>query len=138
MTKKSLPKSNAKTAYGLLSEVRRLILAEPKRYNQTDTISFRDRPDCWSIDTGKWPACGTVGCVAGWVTMLKSPDRAELYDVLAPAAQILGLDSEQRHELFRGSAAGISSQTVAHAKAGARHIAQFQQKYAKQLKAKAV
>jgi hypothetical protein len=137
MKKKSLPKSKAKTAYGLLSEVRRLILAEPKRYNQSDTISFRDTGG-WSIDYSKWPACGTVGCVAGWVTTLKLPERAELYDVIAPAGNVLGLNPEQRRELFRGSAAGARAQTVAHAKAGAAHIRRFQKKYAKQLKVKAV
>jgi hypothetical protein len=78
--------------------VRRLIVDEPKRYNQ-----------------------------------------AALYDVIAPAGEILGLNPEQRRELFRAGAVGASGgQTVAHANAGARHIARFQQKYAKQLKAKAV
>jgi hypothetical protein len=127
---KRVPKSNAKTAYGLLSEVRRLIVDEPKRYNQGDTISFREHTDGWSVAYGKWPACGTVGCVAGWVTTLKLPERAALYDVIAPAGEILGLNSEQRRELFRASAARARGQTVAHAKAGAAHIARFQKKYA--------
>lgn len=144
MTTKALPKSKAKTAYGLLSEVRRLILAEPKRYDQTTYVArvggAGRSADLDAIGL-KRPDCGTVGCVAGWVATLKA-ERAFASELTGlVAANILGLDQEQRGELFRGNALGnikASKQTKRYAVAGAAHIAKFQEKHAKQLKAKAV
>ncbi len=60
-------RTRAKTAYGVLSEVRRLILDEPLRYDQTVLLVRRD--EGYSRPMG-FPKCGTVGCRAGWVTEL--------------------------------------------------------------------
>lgn len=140
-----LPTSKAKTAYGLLSAVRKLILAEPLRYNQaryiarTDGKHHADNPsDGWQQWVKPLPACGTAGCVAGWVATLKRGDRFSYKQTQGIAARILGLNSDQSEELFGGGAVGGTPQTKSHAKAGARHIAAFQEKYATQLKAKAV
>lgn len=60
---KALPISKAKTAWGLLADVKRAILREPKRANIY----------CFVRDQGPedgGPACGTVGCFAGWVALL--------------------------------------------------------------------
>jgi hypothetical protein len=74
MKKDLIPKSKAKTAYGLLSEVRKLILEEPKRYDQGIYIAringANDSVDLRS-EYRQEPACGTVACVAGWVATLK-------------------------------------------------------------------
>ena len=61
MKSQAIPTSKAKTAHELLGEVRRIILAEPLRYDQTSTLMYvdpKEKPD-------RYPACGTVGCVAG-------------------------------------------------------------------------
>lgn len=134
-TKKNsaLPKSKAKTAYGLLTEIRALILAEPLRYNQYDWLSRK--AEHHFVPNG-YPACGTVGCVAGWVSTLAGPEKFS-WDISADLAEkILGLDLAQAEELFRSSAASGPSQTLAHAKSGAKHIAAFQKKYRAQLLAK--
>jgi hypothetical protein len=60
---KSLPLSKAKTAYGLLQDVKRAMLAEPKRVTMTCFVG-KQAPE----ENG--PACGTVGCFAGWVNLL--------------------------------------------------------------------
>lgn len=134
---KEIPKSKAKTAYGLLSEIRKIILEEPKRYDQWGWLrrgkSLRGDPF--------EPACGTVGCVGGWITVLKDAKSDD-------AIQILGVGIEAAWELFDADAAGkrmcgdgfeySEASICAHAKRGARHIERFQKKYAKQLKAKRV
>lgn len=131
---KSIPKSRAKTAYGLLSEIRALILAEPKRYDQTTFIAREN--DAWSFVLGlKMPACGTVGCVAGWVATLKGPRDFSYEDASMIAEDILGVPC---HDLFNGGAVKQRPQTAAHAKAGAHHIAKFQKEHRAQLLAKKV
>ena len=130
--KSLIPKSKTKTAYGLLSEVKSLILAEPLRYDQT----------CFTTDAtmrARRPACGTVCCVAGWVATLKSPSPIrDPFEVSDFARDVLGLDNSQRSELVDIYAAGMTQPVAAHAKRGAAHIAKFQRKYAAQLKAKRV
>jgi len=135
MAKHAMPVSKAKTAYGLLSEIRKIILEEPKRYDQWGLLSTGARAKAhYGTLT---PSCGTVGCVAGWVVALKSPRSREIATVRA--GQVLGLDGMcQRSELFAGSKAGDRDDITAHARRGAAHIAKFQKKYAKQLKAKKV
>lgn len=144
--KSAIPRSKAKTAYGLLSEIRTLILKEPKRYNQGFWLT-RQREDRFP-ELMDYPACGTIGCVAGWVQQLVAPrksimeaDETGFRTFRAPviATNVLGLTETQADELFAGSAAGSTrGQTRQHAIRGAAHIRRFQKKYAQQLKAKKV
>lgn len=71
---KTIPKSKAKTAYGLVSDVIRAMVEEPKRVNMGVWVSHR-------LPEHGGPACGTIGCFAGWVSLLKDatdiPQRAE-------------------------------------------------------------
>lgn len=131
-----IPKSKAKTAYGLLSEVRTLILAEPLRYNQVSWLERQSE----AIETETvFPACGTVGCVAGWVSTLVRGDTFSWSETGPVATLALGLSDQQADELFAASAAGYGRrQTARHAAAGAKHIAAFQKKYRRQLLAKKV
>jgi hypothetical protein len=137
----TIKKSTAKTAFGLLSEIRQLILEEPKRYDQQ---SWRTPQD--EILPGEMPACGAVGCVFGWVDLLKSSrpitmKQLDLSDSLFAkrGMRILGLSRTQAAELYHGGAAGgRRSDLKGHARRGAAHIARFQKKYASQLKAKRV
>lgn len=129
-------KSKAKTAYALLSEIRRLILAEPRRYNQNWWLT-RGRPTKRAKDDAPRgiPSCGTVGCVAGWVYALKH--RGDHVDEECFAAKVLGLESDRgmAHALFAGGILTAPAQTLAHAKEGAAHIARFQKTYERRLKA---
>lgn len=144
-TKKTapLPTSKAKTAYALLSEIATLILKEPKRYNQERFLVVRGGPE---VAPRGFPSCGTVACVAGWVVALKGPAKtATPYnDVQYVAARILGLDHFQQSRLFSGNALMTVSdrtdsvltpkpQTLAHARAGIRHIRRFQKRHKAQL-----
>lgn len=124
MKNRLIPKSKAKTAYGLLSEISALILAEPKRYNQ-DTWRYSQSPS----DGG--PACGTVGCIAGWVATLKPK---KYMGVWSNADEVLGLNDQQSGELFIAADVKGNFQTARHARSGAAHIRRFQKQYASQLR----
>lgn len=138
MTKK-IPVSRAKTAYGLLSEVIKLILEEPLRYNQGVWLLQQggDPLDAEYDAPQGFPACGTVGCVAGWVTTLKLKRVTNRTVFADRAAKILGLDEHQENELFSDVLADMNllRQTPEYAKAGAAHIRKFQQRYSSQLRA---
>lgn len=135
-----IPKSKAKTAYGLLSEIAKLALAEPKRLRMG---MWLDREAALTFEDA--PACGTVGCIAGWAVMLRGTRKQQremetnVYCDFsdAPAAAVLGLDSDQAHELFNPQVDG-SYGTLTHARNAVRRIRRFQKQHAKQLKAKAV
>jgi hypothetical protein len=142
MAKSAMPVSKAKTAYGLLSEIRKLILEEPRRYDQSDFLSIGE------VAERRYdyvPACGTVGCVAGWVCALKGSSDLREWDVIAKADEILGIEDGigvDSMVLFGANKAGARFETPRaverHAERGAAHIARFQKKYAKKLKAKRV
>lgn len=126
-----IPKSRAKTAYVLLSEVRALALEEPKRM----------RMSCWggvvgnaeTLPESHRPACGTVGCIGGWVNVLSPKSRRN------GASSILGLNSDQTDELFYGDLCTDDDQgTMKHARRVGALIRKFQKKYRAQLLAKKV
>jgi hypothetical protein len=132
--KEALPTSRAKNAYDLLTEVKELILADPRRYDQGTYIERHGGVKNARVII-EYPPCGTVGCVAGWVATLKR-GRRFTYGTAGPIAEdILGLDQIQANDLFSGDAAPYPAQTRDHAKAGARHITAFQKRYREQLKA---
>lgn len=148
---KLVPKSRAKTADGLLASIQKLILEEPKRYNQNSWV--------WLLEEGfdpeyvrRGPACGTIGCVAGWVSVLTLPRSAikhleELSDGISNHAQrLLGLDDDQADELFSGRPISFLRKddpmmltakpgTKAYARLGWKHIQAFRDKYRTQLRA---
>lgn len=140
--KNRIPKSRAKTAYGLLSAVCRLILDEPKRYDQSSFIIRRDGAGgalSHHHASRGVPACGTVGCVAGWVATLKHPKPFGYGETSYIAKRILGLSDSAAFHLFDGGACSNTRlQTKQHAKAGVAHIRRFLKEHARQLKAKRV
>lgn len=79
---KAIPRSKATTAWGLLQDVKRAIQEEPKRADMSTFIEER-RPE----DGG--PACGTVGCIAGWICLLRK-GKAGVFPASGQAASILG------------------------------------------------
>jgi hypothetical protein len=121
---KPLPKlkKNAKP-WEILKAVCKVIADEPKRYDQYVTLD-RD------IESEYYPACGTVGCVAGWTVVLCGRG-SPLYATLG-AQDILGLTDDEAFDLFREDAAGNKRRFVgggatplAHARRGIAHIKRF-------------
>lgn len=106
-----LPVSRATNALELLEEVIKLIEEEPLRYNQGDWLQrirqFYLSPGSAPIST---PACGTVGCVAGWVVILIQDVPGYASDAAHFAEGILGITRSQRYDLFDGAA--VSRQYV--------------------------
>ncbi len=142
MSKTAMPKSKAKTAYGLLSEVRRIILEEPQRYNQSLYLVYGQEAlsRAFWVPPDQRPSCGTVGCVAGWVVALKGDTTLTCYSVLHEAGRILGLSDKQAAPLFAYTSVPTRREVggVKHAEYGEKHIAKFQKRHAAQLKAKRV
>lgn len=68
MALKPIEPSNATTAWGLLKDVRKEILQEPKRADMSVFVNT-----VYPRHGG--PECGTVGCLAGWI-VLKSGVRS--------------------------------------------------------------
>lgn len=85
---KPIPRSKAKTVLGLLKDVKRVILEEPKRANMG--VFYKEISPSYG-----GPACGTVGCFAGWVCLMATGKMGD-----GPkAGEILGYDLEYT---FRG------------------------------------
>lgn len=85
-----IPRSTAKTAWGLLQDVKRAMREEPRRVDM-DTWLRRMDPRNLCYECYEAPACGTVGCFAGWVVLLAggSP-RTRPFNVESKARSILG------------------------------------------------
>lgn len=135
--KSKMPKSRAKTAYGLLSEVKQLITEEPLRLDMS--LVCRASKKAISAAGLVAPDCGTVGCIAGWVQTLKGNRRTT--NDFRRASKILGLkDEDQEDALFCPDALmfDYTTQTAGHAYKTVKHISRFQKKYSAQLKAKRV
>lgn len=159
--------SDATNAYDLLGDIAKLAIDEPKRIDMS-IVRIRSNDDRQFANYDRVrPACGTVGCVAGWtITLAKLKDRTSLDSLsfsgpssMDEAGSLLGLTAEQQTELFMpdhlisdirprlehvyrqsdGTRARIRrSQTREHARQTARHIRAFMAKYADQLKARPV
>jgi len=136
-----VPTSKAETAYELLTDVCRVILDEPRRYAQACFIARPGGRGGAQDSRGfnKQPACGTMGCIAGWIVTLKQGDRFSYKNTRHEANQILGMDETE--DLFAGNLLdGVKANqgTMAYARAGVTRIRAFQNAHATQLKAKRV
>lgn len=72
--RQAIPRSRAKNAYDLVSDVIAAIRAEPRRVDMTRYIG--DAALVQKVASRR-PACGTVGCFAGWVSLLKGGRKKE-------------------------------------------------------------
>lgn len=128
--------SSATNAYDLLEDVKEVIKVDPLRYDQTTwrTVDYGEARKKYR----DFPACGTVGCVAGWVVTLTRGTDMPFAEIMSTARKILGLDISEALELFSADAAGSLPQTKAHTDGGIRHITRFQKKYKDKLKRKKI
>ncbi len=90
----------------MLRKVIAHILDEPLRYDQDEVLVYQEPGESFFytiIGERKVPQCGTIGCLAGWVTALSlSKKKAEEVDPIKFAANKLGLSGYQRNSLFGG------------------------------------
>lgn len=147
MTAPKLPTSKAKTAYGLLSEIAALALQEPKRMRMSTWLN-RKAKRMYGADAT--PACGTVGCIAGWGAILAGTKREQRalersgaeFDGVIPwkaiGARIFGLNESDALQLFKADGIAGNQGTLQHARNVVKCIRRFQQQHAAQLKAKRV
>ena len=140
MITKTRPTLARKTisGYALLGRIRRLILEEPRRYNQRSTLAVVMEGHPYPPDI--IPPCGTIGCVGGWIVALTRPSQISSHtDVVALTQEILQLDIYSTHVLTDFHAAGwrgfTMEEIVPHAERGAEHIAQFMKDHKAHLQA---
>jgi hypothetical protein len=91
--------SNMPLKYEILEEVKRKILEEPARLDMDEWGVTGLKPGSkWSwrqSEDRRVPACGTVGCIAGWVGIIVDGKIANGYT----AEQLLGLVSGSEESL---------------------------------------
>lgn len=138
-----IPRFRGKTALDALKWVQRVIKREPKRYNQTIVCHIRGGYDSSHVLEDNYPACGTIGCVAGWIFAGTAPkvvrnDVEGFTNALFVARKLLGLSGPQSAALFHGGAAMGDGQTQEHADSGIRHIQNFIDLYKRQLRARRI
>jgi hypothetical protein len=103
--KDQMAKRNAVSAKGarLLRKVAAHILEEPERYNQNATIE-RGEPGSlcypWDRGGGHYPACGTIACIGGWLTILTSKREVEGMASFRRLSWALGVPEAQAERLF--------------------------------------
>lgn len=78
-------------AYELLERVCEATLAEPKRYDQTQWVKLTAR----NYDR---PACGTVGCRAGWICLIERTTRIPSVDKASLKELDNALDDLRYHQ----------------------------------------
>lgn len=90
----------------LLREIQKEILAEPKRLNM-EVISVKVTDI--NYDPNEIPACGTIGCIAGWACMItdaKNQNNNNFIDFVYKANWIRGAmllnikNNNQQYNLF--------------------------------------
>lgn len=154
-----IPLSTAKTAWGLLKDVRKAIKAEPARANMTICQRIYDALDIEYRQQYDQPTppCGTVGCFAGWIEIkagtrhgLMCFDASEIVEpLLGESKRELGgtidyftvVNTRGDHYYVFNSGEGddcelTQSGTPAHAAAVIARIDRFMQVNEKALKAR--
>lgn len=113
---KPLPYTRSKDPVVILEHVMQAILDEPKRYNQ---VAWLEKPSDGIRNESAFPACGTIGCVAGWTCVVSGLRPTNGIAVEVKARKILGGDTGM---LFSGGAVEGDPGTRVHAKNGVLHI----------------
>lgn len=146
-----VPKSRATNSYDLLKDVIKAIREEPRRIymrdwwipeerleNQTDVVLKE-------LSTSRFPACGTVGCIRGWMGLLVHnigdrgiPSVAGTGTDLLPSAYS-NISRQDTDNLFYGSAEypfpDAKHGTVEYAEAVVENIEKYLAKWEERLKA---
>jgi hypothetical protein len=142
-----IPVSRAKTALGLILAVKKAILADPKRVDMGTVVEDSTNPDHYFGH--QKPACGTVGCFAGWIGVLAKGREWSLNgNVFSQVEALLGPgirfdfmgDDGIYHNVFNAGAGDtcnhFASGTKKHAIAVGKRIDGFIQRNREALKAR--
>lgn len=134
-----LPRSNATNAWVLLLDVIALIESEPKHLwmDSVCTVVEDHVPDI------KLPECGTVGCIAGWMVILKT---GLLPTSTYQAQKLLGVTSCYYQDEFYADVYDLFFENYPKAPQGTpeyvahvvNRIMQFMTKYEARLKAQKI
>lgn len=128
------------TSWDVLERVKELAREEPLRIWMRIELCRRAE----MVPARELPACGTVGCVGGWSSILLGMvglDDIDHYVHLGAVGARMGLTESQKDELFYPREGEIrwynymGGQTRSYANEVIDHISAFQQKYEQQLKA---
>jgi hypothetical protein len=93
----------------LLRKVAKHILEEPNRYDQNDVISYGKPGEAYKNwnrpleeSKSKFPACGTVACIGGWLNILTSKRRPHVLAglPLRKLTTLLGVTESQIRRLI--------------------------------------
>jgi hypothetical protein len=117
------------TAKQVLEFVLRLVKEEPKRLNMSDwTLMFKDRVKDPRVKEA--PACGTVACLAGWVTIATTGEEA--YGSERPL-RILGLGDIKQHWLIRSDLETLFFSNLLPRRSAIKRFRELIQKHATEL-----
>ena len=91
---KSIPYTDSKDPVVILSHVAKAILDEPKRYDQGTWYTKKDdksdnNPYAEVIPDTRYPPCGTICCVAGWICEVTQAPVSSVASVSHQAAYAL-------------------------------------------------
>lgn len=130
-------RSNAKTAYGLMSDIVAYILEEPKRIYMA-AWAIQGKEDIQYELGSDGPMCGTVGCIAGNALVLTN-QKLPSSGVGRIAKRVLGGDDidlwDGLEALFTDIDVSAAYGTKKYARIVAKRIAQFQKKHEAELRA---
>lgn len=130
-------RSNAKTAYGLMSDIKAYILEEPKRVWMGDWV-IEDMDEIKTDFGVEGPACGTVGCIAGNVKILTG-NLGKMISTQRLAMDVLGGGSndleDDLYDLFHETHVDAKYGTKKYARIVAKRIEEFQAEHEQELRA---
>lgn len=133
MRLKALPRSRAKTAWGLVQDVKRAMREEPLRVDMR-TYARKKSPSKGG------PACGTVGCFRGWLSILggENPDPfvAQGFWTLLPENVDLSFGPDNKFHVFNAGSGDSCESTRPGTRAHARAVIQRINRFAKKNEAK--
>lgn len=133
-------RSNAKTAYGLMSDIAAYILEEPKRVYMGEwlVVGHEEIKDMFGKSG---PACGTVGCIAGNAVLLtnrlsqQGSTQEKAFTIITGAVDDDSELDNDLYYLFHNASVDANYGTKKYAHIVAKRIAQFQKKHEADLRA---
>lgn len=122
------------TAAALLKRVKALVLEEPARLNMNSYVvalmgryASEDKPRQPGQFYAAEPACGTIGCIAGWAAILLRGDRARPVQIGDHAAFVVGraVGDARGHVAGLFVAGSLLGETLDFGQPGTEEHAQF-------------
>lgn len=128
------------SSYTILGRIIDLVKDEPKRLRMGVVLENITRPSL-EVEVDDFPACGTVGCIAGWSAYvvgfdwLNRPTMDRTADLLLPGPDNFGAREELTSAFVSGSHFYTPDGTREQVKAVVKFITKFRERNKKALKA---